>query len=133
MFGTAVALTMSVTRLPNERSTWMSADRGVSTHRSPWMQWSDYLMGFSMLAALTTILVLFIGHSANLVARRARDREWRRIGGHLCLAALCVCGAITLMTALRPGGNCLLPAISLCSLAIGATFDVEGCRNERTL
>ncbi|MEO2009679.1 MAG: hypothetical protein ABGX22_13460 [Pirellulaceae bacterium] len=96
-------------------------------------QWSTYLMAFSTMVVLTTILVICVGHPANLVARRARDQEWRRIANHLCLAALCVCGALTLLTVLQPNGNWLPPAISLCSLAIGATFDVEGCRNEHSL
>ncbi|MFP6673943.1 MAG: hypothetical protein VB878_02595 [Pirellulaceae bacterium] len=91
------------------------------------------LMAFSTMVVLTTILVICVGHPANLVARRARDQKWRRIANHLCLAALCVCGALTLLTVLQPNGNWLPPAISLCSLAIGATFDVEGCRNEHSL
>jgi hypothetical protein len=89
-------------------------------------------MAFSAIALLVTVLICCIGHPSILVAHRARSADLRRLAGHMAFATLCVAGALTLLTALRPDGNWLAPAFSLCSLAIGATFDV-GSRGEEAM
>jgi hypothetical protein len=89
-------------------------------------------MAFPAIALLVTVLVFCIGHPSILVARRAQNADLRRLASHLALATLCVAGALTLLTVLRPDGNWLTPAFSLCSLAIGATFDV-GRRDEEVM
>lgn len=87
------------------------------------------VLPFPALALLVTALLFCIGHPSILVARRAGNDELRRLAGHLALATLCVSAAFTLFVAWRPDGSWMLPAFSLASLAIGATFDAGGDRD----
>ncbi len=80
-------------------------------------------MGFPAIALLATAFAFLIGHPAILLSRRAQTAEVRRLASHLVMATVCVAGAVTLLMAIRPDGSWILPAFSLCSLAIGATFD----------
>lgn len=89
-------------------------------------------MAFPVIALTATVLIFCIGHPSIVVARRARSADLRRFASHVALATLCVAGALTLLTVLRPDGNWLTPAFSLCSLAIGATFDADR-RSERAM
>jgi uncharacterized membrane protein YoaK (UPF0700 family) len=82
-------------------------------------------MPFPILAIVVAIIAVIVGHPAIVVARRAENDETRRLAGHLALATLCIVSSATLLMLLQPEGSWLVPAVALCSLAIGATFDAS--------